>query len=111
MNEVVKGKTEELIRAILNSEQYKEYESLKGMLAEMPELRERVQKFRKVRMESQFSGKEGKEIADLLISQYSDILNNTIAANYLNAELEVCKIMQEINQILLGGLDLELDFL
>lgn len=111
MNEYVKGKAEELIRAILESEEYKTYESYKGMLAETPELRERVQSFRRVRMESQFSGNQGKEISDLLMSQYSDILKNTVSANYLNAELELCKMLQVINSIIVGGVQLELDFL
>ena len=111
MNEHVKGKAEELIRAILDSEEYKTYESYKKMLAETPELKDRVQNFRKVRLEAQFSGNEGKEISNLLMSQYSDILNNTVSANYLNAELEVCKMIQVINSIIVGGVQLELDFL
>ena len=39
------------------------------------------------------------------------MLNNTIAAGYLNAELEVCKMIQNVNSIITGGLQLDLDFL
>lgn len=111
MNDVVKGKAEELIRAILDSEEYRIYDSYRQQLHENPEFRDRVQTFRKARLEAEFSNKSGKEIAILLTSQYADILNNTVAANYLNYELQLCQMMQQINSILTGGLQLELDFL
>lgn len=111
MNDNVKGKTEELIRNILDSEEYQTFDIYRRLLNETPELKERVQTFRKARLEAQYSGKTGKEISNLLLSQYADILNNTVAANYLNSELVVCKMMQQINDILMGGLQLELDFL
>lgn len=111
MNNNVKEKAEELIRAILESEEYRTYDSYRQKLYETPELRDRVQNFRKTRFEADYANKSGKEISNLLTFQYIDILNNTVAANYLNSELQVCQMMQQVNSIVNGGLQLELDFL
>ena len=111
MNDNVKYKAAELIRTILESDEYRNFDKYRMLLSENHELKDRVQTFRRVRLEEEFSGKNGKEISNLLVSQYADILNNTIAAGYLNAELELCKMMQQVNAILTGGLQLELDFL
>ena len=111
MNEKVKFKAEELIRTILESEEYRNFDIYRQKLYETPELRDRVQTFRKARLEAEYSNKSGKEISNLLSSQYADILNNTVAANYLNCELQVCQMMQKVSDILTGGLQLELDFL
>lgn len=111
MNDNVKAKAEELIRAIRESDEYRTFEHNKMLLNQNPELSDRVRTFRKARIETEYSGRSGKEISDLLVSQYIDILNNTIAANYLNSELEVCRMVQCIDEILMGGIQLELDFL
>lgn len=111
MNDSVKGKAEELIRTILQSDEYKNYEHYRQCLMENLELRDRVRTFRKTRMDAMYSGQSSQEISDLLTSQYIDILNNTIAAGYLNAELEVCKMIQNVNSIIIGGVQLDLDFL
>lgn len=111
MNDNVKFKAEELIRAVLDSEEYRNFDNYRNLLSENPELKDRVQTFRKTRLETGYSGRNDRNISDLLASQYVDILNNTVAAGYLNAELEVCKMMQQVNEILMGGLQLELDFL
>ena len=111
MEDQVKGKTEELIHTLLDSEEYRTFDIYRRLLDETPELKERVQTFRKARIEASFSGKTGKEISSLLMSQYSDILNNTVAANYLNSELLVCKKIPGINEALVNSVQLELDFL
>lgn len=111
MNDNVKIKAEELIRTILDSDEYRNYEHYRQCLSENPELRDRVRTFRKTRVDVSYGGQSSREISDLLTSQYADILNNTIAAGYLNAELEVCRMIQNVNAIITGGLQLDLDFL
>lgn len=111
MNDSVKNKAEELIRTILESGEYKNYEYYRQCLRENPELLDRVTTFRKTRIDAMYGGQSSKEISDLLSNQYIDILNNTIAAGYLSAELEVCKMIQNVNDIITGGIQLDLDFM
>lgn len=110
MNDDVKSKADDLVKTILDSEEYRSFIGYKELLNDNPLLKDRVQTFRKARIEAEFSGKSGKEITYLLTTQYADIMNNTVAAGYLNTELELCKLMQNINGILMEAIDLELDF-
>ncbi len=112
MTEAVRMKAEEFKQVIMNSEEYHKYDVYRRLLNESPELKERVNEFRKANMTLQMEGKnQNRDEAQRLGVEYMDVLTNSVVREYLNAELILCKMIQQINLMLISDIELELDFL
>ncbi|MGI6057070.1 MAG: YlbF family regulator [Bilifractor sp.] len=92
----VKEKAEELIQALEQSEDYVRYRNLENRLKEMPELRQKINEYRRKVYEMQTSGRDLYDETDYVINEYSPLLRNEIAADYLDAESAVCRTVQRI---------------
>ena len=112
MTDAVKAKAEELKYAILNSEEYRNFDMYRRRLMESPELKDKVNEFRamNVRMQIEKASAGGVDM-QRLASENIELLNNTLVREFLNAELILCRMMQKISSILISDLELELDFL
>lgn len=112
MAEDIIEKTEELRRLIIESDEYEKYRLYKDELDLMPELKEKLQQFRQKNFEIQLEGKtDNKEYLVRFVNESKDILENQHTLAYLNAELALCKKLQQIYRVLSEGIDLDLDFL
>ncbi len=112
MTEPVRLKAEELKQTILASEEYHKYDMYRRLLNETPELKEKVNEFREANMLMQLGGPfKDREKAHQMGVEYTDILTNSVVREFLNAELILCKMLQQINVMLISELELELDFL
>ena len=115
MTDAVKNKTEELKFAILNSEEYKNFDMYRRKLNENPELKEQVNRFRVANVSMQIQkagvGSVGSVDTQRLASENEELLNNSLVRDFLNAELILCKMLQKINKMLIADVELELDFL
>lgn len=112
MTDNVRAKAEELKEIILNSEEYRNYDMYRRLLNETPQLKARVNEFRAINVETQMSHDvENRNAMQELAYDYNDLLTNSVVREFLNAELILCKMMQQIDAILVGDLELELDFL
>lgn len=112
MTEAVRVKAEEFKQTIMNSEEYHKYDMYRRLLNETPDLKERVNKFRKANMDMQMEGKaQDRDEVQKLSADYMDILTNSVVREFLNAELILCKMIQQINLMLISDIELELDFL
>ena len=112
MSEQVMKSSNQLNRLILESEEYQKYCLYKKELSKMPELKERVHEFRRKNFEIQFQENlDDKEAADKLAQEYKDVLENAIAASYLNTELSFCRMMQRVSKNMCRNIELEIDFL
>lgn len=112
MTDAVKAKAEELKYAILNSEEYKNFDMYRKKLLEHPELREQVNNFRAMNVRIQIEkASSGNVDVQRFAAENMDLLNNSLVRDFLNSELILCKMMQKINRILVSEIDLELDFL
>lgn len=112
MTDNIAAKVRELQQTILDSEEYKSFDLFRRVLKDVPELYEQVNKFRAENFELQLSGEiKDKEKADAIVEKYKDLFNNSIVTPYLNAELVLCKMLQDVNEMLVENIDLGLDFL
>lgn len=112
MTDSIAGKVKELQQMIIDSEEYKNFDLYRRLLMEVPSLYEEVNKFRQENFELQLSGEiQNREKADDIVVRYKEMLNNSLVTPYLNAELVLCKMLQDINGMLVDNIDLGLDFL
>lgn len=108
--EEIKQCTLALVNAVKESEAYQNFEKAKQELAEKPELRAKVMAFRKRNYEMQ-NLEEGKDLyveMERLEEEYHEVRKNPVIRNYLQSELEMCRIMQRINLSLVQAVDLDI---
>ena len=92
----VKEKAEELIQALEQSEDFIRYRNLENQLKEMPELRQKINEYRRKVYEMQTSGRDLYDETDYVLNEHSPLLRNEIAADYLDAESAVCRMVQRV---------------
>lgn len=112
MSEDVVKASKILNKLILESEEYQKYCLYKKEIKQTPELKKRLDEFRMKNFELQLEGNpDDHEAVVNLAREYRDVLENPIAACYLNSELSFCKMLQTVSKDMCSGVDLELDFL
>ena len=112
MTDIVGAKAEELKYAILNSEEYKNFDGYRIKLNENPELKAKVNAFRAGNVHLQMQ-KASCGNADMqgFANEHNELLSNTLVRDFLNAELILCKMIRKVDSIILSDIELELDFL
>ncbi|MCD7806722.1 MAG: YlbF family regulator [Lachnospiraceae bacterium] len=106
--EVLK-ETDVLIHRIVSSDIYKEYRESLEKVAQYPELKEKLDRFRTRNYEVQVSMEEGStfESLDDLDREKRQLTQNPLLAEFLAAELALCRMMQEVMDRLVASLDFE----
>ena len=112
-NSSIDIKTEELVQAILASEEYREYLECFAKIKEQPELYERVGDYRKRNFELQNMDVNGKMFDEVMRFQMenSAIRKNALVNQFLKAELYVCRMLQGITRTISDNVELDIDFL
>ena len=90
---------EELIAAVIASEEYREYDRQKQIMKEQPELKAQIDRFRQETFELQNSV-QSDELFDR-----TDEFSRRLA--FLNAELDFCRMIQEINGKIVEAVNFE----
>lgn len=105
-------KTEELARSLKESSVYKNYLEAKERLMENELLAGRIKEYMRRNFVIQNNESQNKvdSLHDLQ-NEYRDILRNTVARDFLNAELSLCKTIKKMNSILVEDVDISVDFL
>lgn len=112
MTEGLADKVKELRQMILDSEEYRNFDLYRRVLQNVPELYEQVNLFRFENFKLQVSGEiQDKEKAEQIVAKYQDLFNNSLVTPFLNAELVLCKMLQDVNEMLVDGIDIDVDFL
>lgn len=112
MGDKVLDKTEELRDVILNSEEYQKYLHCKQELEKHEELYQKVTEFRGKNFELQITGKSAnEELVSMLLKEYGEVLAEAKVMAFMNAELILCKKLNQVHDILMEDLDLDLRFL
>lgn len=101
--------TEALVHAMLNSEEYQNYQRYEGELRSKPKLREQVDEFRirNYHLQRQ-EGIDLYEEVDNLEREFEHVRKNALANAYLEAELAVCKMMQDTQTALVKSLNISI---
>lgn len=100
---------QELIAAILDSGVYREYDRQNTALREYPELKRQIDEFRRENYMLQHSSTSDElfDKVDEFTSRYEELRSNALVELFLSAELDFCRMMQDINRRILEAVDFE----
>lgn len=103
---------EELIHAIWESREYKDYQDVRKRVHGQPDLEQKIHAFRKKSYEVQNLTDEKALYArvDELEQEGSEFRKDPLVNEYLNAELAICRLFQRINWDLVSSMDFDLGF-
>lgn len=97
-----------LIDAVKKSKTYQEYDKQKNVIKEDPELKAQIDNYRRESFEIQNSndanaGQRMEAFAD----KYADFVENSKVSAFLDAEVNLCRMMQELSDRIIDSLDFE----
>ena len=95
------------IDAIKSSEEYLDYTSKKNRVKQFPELKARIDEYRRRNNEMQNSENTVYENIEAFEKEYEALWEEPLAADFLTAELAFCRMMQEVNLKITESLDFE----
>ena len=103
----------ELIQAVLDSEEYREYKRLEAEVSKNADLKRAIDEFRRRNFEIQYNDEiqEIDENISQLEAQYADMRNQGLAKSYFSAELCLCRQVQDVCVSLVDAVDFDVDFL
>lgn len=105
--DTINEKVEELLSALRESEEYRSFQEAEREVQKVPGLAERIREFCWKNYELQNSGIEDLyERLDEFSAQYREFRRNPVVEQYLEHELRMCRILQEINARIMGVVDL-----
>lgn len=105
----IKKALEEFLEALKNSEAYRDYEYQRERVKKYPGLSEKINEFRKRRFEFQnYDGDDLFDKIDEFEKEFKDFEEEPVAREYLSAELEICRRIQEINAAITDVIDIEI---
>lgn len=105
MDNAVEG----LISVIKNTDKYRKYQMEKEKVNRFPELKEQIDIFRQRNFELQ-NMQNGEDLfykMEAFDREYEQFLENPIVADFLAAELDLCRMMQDVTCRLTEALDFE----
>lgn len=107
--EEIKRNVDALLESIKNSEEYQEYKRQEKLLDNDPELKERVFQFRgsNFKMQNEADKDELLHVVDRLAAESAQLRRNPQVNAYLDAELAICRLMQDIVRKLTDGVDIQ----
>lgn len=108
MNEI-RDEVNALIEAVKQSETYREYDRQKNRVKAMPELKAQIDAYRTKNFELQnMEDNEGlQEKLEAFAEEYADFVEQPPVREFLNAEVALCAMMQEVTNRLIGSLEFE----
>lgn len=107
---IVAEATEKFVEEIKKSDTYREYDWQKRKLKENPELFEEVREFRRKNFALQTEAAHSDELFEKLDAferEHEKFRENPLVDNFLRAELAFCRMMQEVNVLIMASLDFE----
>jgi len=112
MEDEILEKAAELRDLILSSEEYTKFQFYRESLAKEEELYRKVNEFREKNFELQIMGDSANaSLVDHLVQQYINVLEKRVVNEYMQAELVLCRKLQQMYQIITEKIDIDLNFL
>ncbi len=99
--------TDEFIAAILKTEVYENYARELAKVKKQPELKAQIDEYRKRNFEFQSNADNDFGKLDRFEKEYEGFRANPLVADFLAAELGLCRMMQRINARITAGLNFE----
>ncbi|MCD7957565.1 MAG: YlbF family regulator [Lachnospiraceae bacterium] len=103
--------TQDLIRSIQDTAEYRRYQELRAVTDQDPQLRKALNDFRRRVYQTQTSGETLDHFSEqeLLGRDAAQFRKNELVDEYLKMELHICRMIQEISFRLADAIDLDLD--
>lgn len=95
-DENVNQAVEQMVQAIRNTDAYLEYRRQLGRIKEQPELKKQIDDFRTRNFELQTSKDTNFDKIDQFTRENEAFRENPLVSDFLVAELDFCRMMQEI---------------
>lgn len=105
----ITDKKNELIAAIRDGKIFARYEKARKAIGEYPEKKALADGFREQSYLMAVEHRDGSEEIRLLLEKRSELTADPVIAEYLAAELDLCRMLQRISMQILNVADLELD--
>ena len=103
---------EEFLHALKESSAYKDYQYQKERVKRVPGLTDRINDFRAKRFEFQkYQGEDLFEKLDEFERKYETFQEEPMVREYLAAELEICRLVQEINDAIIELVDIDMEIM
>ena len=96
MNNLDKA-TDAFVAILLETEEYQNYIRELTRVKQYPELKAQIDDFRRRNYEMQWGGNMDFAGIDRFEAEYQAIRENPVVADFLAAEVDFCKMMQEVN--------------
>lgn len=102
--------TQELTSAICASQAYLDFEKAKEEIRKNPELRAQLNQFRKknYELQNEKGGSDWYEVVEEFEKQNEEFRKNPVVEKFLANELELCRMIQRINQAIVDAVQLEI---
>lgn len=97
LDEELDQAVESMIDAIIGSEVYKSYLEALAVVKQQPGLKQEIDEFRRRNYLMQSSADMAFEHIEQFEREYSDFRENPLVADFLAAELALCRMIQQIN--------------
>lgn len=101
---------QKLVDAMKSTSSYRSYKIQCEKINKQPEMKRRVDEYRSRNFDIQNSNLPGEEVLrkqQQLQQEYSDVLYDIVVTDFLAAELDLCRMVQEINLFVTESLDFE----
>ncbi len=107
MNSSVEQSLDNLIDTIKSDDIYLEYKKQLDLLRRDPELKRQVDDFRKRNYDMQMDGDLDFAKLESFREEYREFRTNPLVDSFLAAELDFCRMMQNINFKIIDAVDFE----
>ena len=99
----------QFLNELQDSSAFRDYKYQKERIRKVPGMKERINEFRKKRFEFQkYEGEDLFEKIDEFQREYQSFKEQPIVREYLAAELEICRLVQEINSAIDELVDIDM---
>lgn len=99
--------TEALIKAVLATEEYQAYMTELNKVKEFPELKEQIDDFRRRNFQLQSSTDNDFNKLEEFEREYAVFRENILAQDFLAAEVDLCRLIQDLNMRITAALNFE----
>lgn len=100
--------SEEVASTILETEEYKRYKALITRLKEDPALYAKVNEMREKNFKIQYRYSDDVlDQIDALTNEYDDVINIELVGQFIEAEVSLCRLIQEFNKSIIAKLEFE----
>lgn len=99
----------ELVAAIIDSPEYREYSKQKDLMHQYPELKAKLDVYRQEKFELQSSSSSDElfDKTEELSRKSEELRMNPMVGLFLDAELDFCRMIQHVNNVIVEAVDFE----